>query len=204
MKFLIMQFSPTSCHFISLWSKYSPQHSVLKHPQSLYLLYTKTSKIVDVQEMPISFLCLKSTQLHHNIRYYFIESFALLHHYSLSSNPRSALKAFSLFILYLCSRTFAVLSDGTCLIARLLRTEADRITSTNHLMFATLFLLLILKFMSEIQTSWFQWNSHVPYQVADFFSKHFRLCQPHGITTQKSIVLTIRFSFLLYAHMRTA
>jgi hypothetical protein len=26
MKLLIMQFSPTSCHFISLWSKYSPQH----------------------------------------------------------------------------------------------------------------------------------------------------------------------------------
>jgi hypothetical protein len=24
MKFLIMQFYPTSCHFISLWSKYSP------------------------------------------------------------------------------------------------------------------------------------------------------------------------------------
>jgi hypothetical protein len=26
-----MQPSPTSCHFISLWSKYSPQHPVLKH-----------------------------------------------------------------------------------------------------------------------------------------------------------------------------
>jgi hypothetical protein len=26
MKLLIMQFSPASCHFISLWSKYSPQH----------------------------------------------------------------------------------------------------------------------------------------------------------------------------------
>jgi hypothetical protein len=26
MKLLIMQFSPTSCHFISLWSKYSSQH----------------------------------------------------------------------------------------------------------------------------------------------------------------------------------
>jgi hypothetical protein len=24
----------SSCHFISLWSKYSPQHPVLKHPQS--------------------------------------------------------------------------------------------------------------------------------------------------------------------------
>jgi hypothetical protein len=26
MKLLIMQFSPPSCHFISLWSKYSPQY----------------------------------------------------------------------------------------------------------------------------------------------------------------------------------
>jgi hypothetical protein len=26
MKLLIMRFSPTSCHFISLWSKYFPQH----------------------------------------------------------------------------------------------------------------------------------------------------------------------------------
>jgi hypothetical protein len=30
MKLLIMQFSPTSYHFISLWTKYSPQHPVLK------------------------------------------------------------------------------------------------------------------------------------------------------------------------------
>jgi hypothetical protein len=36
MKLLIMKFSPTSCHFISLRSKY-PQHHVLKHPQSLFL-----------------------------------------------------------------------------------------------------------------------------------------------------------------------
>jgi hypothetical protein len=34
MKLLIMQFSPTSGHFISLWSKYSPQYPVLKHTQS--------------------------------------------------------------------------------------------------------------------------------------------------------------------------
>jgi hypothetical protein len=38
MKLLIMQFSLTSCHFISLQSRYSPQHSVLKHPQSMFLL----------------------------------------------------------------------------------------------------------------------------------------------------------------------
>jgi hypothetical protein len=32
---LIMQFSPTSYHFISLRSKYSPQHPVLRYPHSL-------------------------------------------------------------------------------------------------------------------------------------------------------------------------
>jgi hypothetical protein len=37
MKLLVMQFSPTSCHFIPLWSKYSPHHPVLKHPQSTFL-----------------------------------------------------------------------------------------------------------------------------------------------------------------------
>jgi hypothetical protein len=31
-KLLIMQFSPTSCHLISLRSKCSPQHPVPKHP----------------------------------------------------------------------------------------------------------------------------------------------------------------------------
>jgi hypothetical protein len=38
MKLLIMQFSTTTCHFISLPSKYSPQHPVLKHPQSIFIL----------------------------------------------------------------------------------------------------------------------------------------------------------------------
>jgi hypothetical protein len=33
MKLLIMQFSPT-CHFIPFRSKYSPQHPVLKRPQT--------------------------------------------------------------------------------------------------------------------------------------------------------------------------
>jgi hypothetical protein len=36
MKFLIMQFSPTSCHFISLRSKYFPWHPLLKLP-SVYV-----------------------------------------------------------------------------------------------------------------------------------------------------------------------
>jgi hypothetical protein len=37
MKLLIMQFSPISCHFVSLRYKYSPQHPVLKYPQSVFL-----------------------------------------------------------------------------------------------------------------------------------------------------------------------
>jgi hypothetical protein len=36
MKLLIMQSSQPSRHFIPLWSKYSPQHPVLKHPQYIY------------------------------------------------------------------------------------------------------------------------------------------------------------------------
>jgi hypothetical protein len=37
MKLLIMQFSRISCHFISLRFEYSPQHPVLKRPQSMFL-----------------------------------------------------------------------------------------------------------------------------------------------------------------------
>jgi hypothetical protein len=41
MKLLIIQIFPTSCHFISLRSVYSPQHPVLKHPQSMFMSETK-------------------------------------------------------------------------------------------------------------------------------------------------------------------
>jgi hypothetical protein len=34
---LTTKFSPTSRHFTSLRTKYSPQHPVLKHPQSMFL-----------------------------------------------------------------------------------------------------------------------------------------------------------------------
>jgi hypothetical protein len=37
MKLLVMQLSSTPCHLIPLRSKYSPQHPVLKHPQSMFL-----------------------------------------------------------------------------------------------------------------------------------------------------------------------
>jgi hypothetical protein len=36
MKLAIMQFSPTSCHFISLRPKFSLQHPVFKYPQYLF------------------------------------------------------------------------------------------------------------------------------------------------------------------------
>jgi hypothetical protein len=39
MKLLIMQLPQISRHIIPLWSKYSPQHPLLKHPQSVFLLY---------------------------------------------------------------------------------------------------------------------------------------------------------------------
>jgi len=38
MKFLIMQSSPASYHFLPLRSKYSPQHPVLKHSQSRFFI----------------------------------------------------------------------------------------------------------------------------------------------------------------------
>jgi hypothetical protein len=39
MKLLVMQFSSTSRRLTSLWSKYSPQHPVLKRPQFMYFPY---------------------------------------------------------------------------------------------------------------------------------------------------------------------
>jgi hypothetical protein len=37
MKILIMQISPSGYYFIPLHSKYSPQHTILKHPQPMFL-----------------------------------------------------------------------------------------------------------------------------------------------------------------------
>jgi hypothetical protein len=37
MKLLIIYFAAVSCHFISLQTKYSPQHRVLKRHQSMLL-----------------------------------------------------------------------------------------------------------------------------------------------------------------------
>jgi hypothetical protein len=47
MKLLIMQFSLPSHHSIPLWSKYSPQHPVLKHPQFMFLS-TSFNKLIKI------------------------------------------------------------------------------------------------------------------------------------------------------------
>jgi len=39
-KDLVMQFSPESCYYLSLRSKYSPQHTVFKYPQSMFSPYS--------------------------------------------------------------------------------------------------------------------------------------------------------------------
>jgi hypothetical protein len=41
MKLLIKRFLLGCWHFISLRSKYSPQHPILKHPQSTFLHYVR-------------------------------------------------------------------------------------------------------------------------------------------------------------------
>jgi hypothetical protein len=49
MTHLIMQFSPTSCHFSSLRFKYSPQHPVLKHPQSMFFSSCQRPSFTPIQ-----------------------------------------------------------------------------------------------------------------------------------------------------------
>jgi hypothetical protein len=44
-----MQFSLTFCHFISLWSKYSPHHPVPKHPQSMFLPQCQSPRFTHIQ-----------------------------------------------------------------------------------------------------------------------------------------------------------
>jgi hypothetical protein len=46
---LIMQFSPTFRHFIIFRSKYSPQHPVLKHPQSMFLSWCQRQSFTTIQ-----------------------------------------------------------------------------------------------------------------------------------------------------------
>jgi hypothetical protein len=49
MKLLIMLFSPFSCHFLPLRSKYSPQHRILKHPQSMFFPSCERPSLAPVQ-----------------------------------------------------------------------------------------------------------------------------------------------------------
>jgi hypothetical protein len=48
MKFIIMQFSPWSI-FLPFRSKYPPQHSVLKNPQSMFLPQSKRPSFAPIQ-----------------------------------------------------------------------------------------------------------------------------------------------------------
>jgi len=48
MKFLIMQTSPATRNFLPLRSKQSPQHPVLKHPQSIPLSQFDDVKLCDL------------------------------------------------------------------------------------------------------------------------------------------------------------
>jgi len=48
MKFIIMQFSPLSV-FIPFRSKYLPQHSVLKNPQSVFLPHGEGPSFTPIQ-----------------------------------------------------------------------------------------------------------------------------------------------------------
>jgi hypothetical protein len=65
MQLLIMQLSPTTCHFIPLRPKYSPKHPVFKYPQSMFSLkvrdqvshpYKTTGKIIVLYILIFTFL----------------------------------------------------------------------------------------------------------------------------------------------------
>jgi hypothetical protein len=46
-----MQFSPSSCHFLSLRSRYSPQHPVLKH-HPVHLICHSTTSVIALSALP--------------------------------------------------------------------------------------------------------------------------------------------------------
>jgi hypothetical protein len=68
MKLLIMQFSPTSCHFISLWSKYCPHHSVSAWPKNKFkknefspvVLYLNTNNVYAVKYISMGQMIINS------------------------------------------------------------------------------------------------------------------------------------------------
>jgi len=48
-KLLIMQFSPLPCYLVPLWPKYSPQHSILHHPQPTFLPQCERPSFTPIQ-----------------------------------------------------------------------------------------------------------------------------------------------------------
>jgi hypothetical protein len=46
---VIMKFSPIPCHLICLQSKYSPQHNVLKRPQSVFLPWNQRPSLAPIK-----------------------------------------------------------------------------------------------------------------------------------------------------------
>jgi len=48
-KLLIIQFSPLPCYLISIKPKYSPQHPILKHSQSTFLLQCEWPSFAPIQ-----------------------------------------------------------------------------------------------------------------------------------------------------------
>jgi hypothetical protein len=49
MKLFVVQFSPSSYCFLSLWSKYSPQHPVLRNPQCMFSPWDDRSSFTPTQ-----------------------------------------------------------------------------------------------------------------------------------------------------------
>jgi len=82
MKFLIMQSSPASRHFHRLRSKYSPQHPVIRHPLSVFVLIVRDPlsrpyKTADEAENTCFLIFLISGKLMKRIScVYYIKSFS--------------------------------------------------------------------------------------------------------------------------------
>jgi hypothetical protein len=49
MKLFIMQFPSTCCNLAPLWPKYLPQHSILKHPQPMFLTKCERPSFTPIQ-----------------------------------------------------------------------------------------------------------------------------------------------------------
>jgi hypothetical protein len=82
-KLLIKQFSPPSCYLIPLRSTYSPQQTVLEHPQCVLPLMWETNNSfhVKIKELHIGLLVSNCNNLIHN----YIKSMTL-HPYSVYSD----------------------------------------------------------------------------------------------------------------------